>query len=114
MLLDLVSWNGEQWRPRVPLVESCCFGITRVLDLIKMEVGAFSVSCHFIYCEHDFGQVFTRVYGPTLSRERENFWIELRDIRGLWSDPWCVGGDFNMVRFLSKRRNKISLRASTR
>ena len=24
-------------------------------------------------------------------------------IRGLWSDPWCVGGDFNMIKFLEER-----------
>ena len=24
-------------------------------------------------------------------------------IKGLWSEPWCVGGDFNLVRFLKER-----------
>ena len=37
--------------------------------------------------------VFMRVYGPTLCKEREDFWAELGDIRGLWDDPWCFGGD---------------------
>ena len=31
------------------------------------------------------------------------------DIRGLWSDPWCVGGDFNVVRLPSERRNCLNL-----
>ncbi|RVX06887.1 Histone-lysine N-methyltransferase, H3 lysine-9 specific SUVH4 [Vitis vinifera] len=44
---------------------------------------------------------------------REGFWGELRAIRGLWSDPWCIGGDFNMVRipregFLSLKRGGLN------
>ena len=27
---------------------------------------------------------------------------ELRAIRGLWNEPWCVAGDFNMIRFPSE------------
>ena len=49
--------------------------------------------------------MFTDVYGPVLNEERECFWNELSDIRGLWNDPWCVGGDFNVVRFSRERRN---------
>ena len=32
--------------------------------------------------------MFTRVYNPIINEERKNFWNELSDIRGLWSDPW--------------------------
>ena len=46
---------------------------------------------------------FTGVYGPTMKRYREPFWEELGAIRGLWSDPWCIGGDFNVIRFPSER-----------
>ncbi|RVW48978.1 hypothetical protein CK203_081002 [Vitis vinifera] len=42
------------------------------------------------------------VYGPTMKRYREPFWEELGAIRGLWSDPWCIGGDFNVIRFPSE------------
>lgn len=85
-----------------------------MLELIDTEVGAFSVSYHFRNCEDNFSCLFTGVYGLVLNEERENFWNELGDIRGLWNDPWCVGGDFNVVRFLGERRNCQCVSASMR
>ena len=43
------------------------------------------------------------MYGPTLKKDMEGFWGELGAIGGMWSDPWCVVGDFNMIKFLFKR-----------
>ena len=63
-------------------------------------MGKFSVSCRFKNCEGDFCWSFTEVYGPMLKKEREGFWVELEAIRGLWSNPWYVVGDFNVIRFL--------------
>ena len=54
------------------------------------------------------------MYGPVIGSEKEDFWEELGAIRGLWDDPWCLGGDFNSVRFLEKRRNAHSLTAEMR
>ena len=58
--------------------------------------------------------VFIGVYGPVCSRDREDFWEELGSVKGLWSDPWCVGGDFNLVRFLEERSRGDGLTASMR
>ena len=55
-----------------------------------------------------------RVYSLVLIEERESFWNELSDIRGLWDDPWCVGRDFNVLRFLGERRNCHRVSASMR
>ena len=70
-----------------------------------MEKGVFLVSCQLKNFEDHFIWMFTGVYTPVPIEERENFWNELSDIRGLWNDPQCVGRDFNVVRFLGERRN---------
>ncbi|KAH0740076.1 hypothetical protein KY290_033119 [Solanum tuberosum] len=46
----------------------------------------------------DLRWCFTGVYGPHSNWERTDFWDELADIRGLWTDHWVVGGDFNVSR----------------
>ncbi|RVW39723.1 LINE-1 reverse transcriptase-like [Vitis vinifera] len=79
------------------------FWDNRVLQLEEMEVGKFTVSCRFKSCEDGFCWCFTGVYGPTAKVEREDFWSELGAIKGLWNEPWCVAGDFNMIRFPSER-----------
>ena len=43
--------------------------------------------------------IFTVVYGPCSRRSRKKLWEELGAIRGLCGGPWCIGGDFNIVRF---------------
>ncbi len=50
-----------------------------------------------------FVWVGTRLYGPTCDVTRQNLWVELRDIRQQWVHPWCVFGDFNVIRFPSER-----------
>ena len=42
------------------------------------------------------------MYGPT-NRERNQLWEDLGAIKGLWGEPWCLGGDFNEIRFPGKR-----------
>ena len=69
----------------------------RMLELVDMQKGLFSISCTFKSCEDGFIWTFTGVYGPTLRRKRESFWEELGTIKGFWNGPWCVAGDFNAI-----------------
>ncbi|KAL6343127.1 hypothetical protein AAG906_019670 [Vitis piasezkii] len=64
------------------------FWDNRVLDLVDIQKGVFSISCIFKNSEDGFMWMFTGVYGPTLRRERESFWEELGAIKGLWNGPW--------------------------
>ena len=79
------------------------FWNSKVLHLVKVEEGSFSVSCRFRNCDDNLLWCFTRVYGSTSKKEREGLWIELGAIRGLWIDPWCVADDFNVSRFNEER-----------
>ncbi|RVW54803.1 hypothetical protein CK203_071644 [Vitis vinifera] len=75
------------------------------LEVMETEVGKFSVSCRFRNVENGLTWIFTGVYGPFSKGDRECLWEELGAIRGLWEDPWCLGGDFNVI--LSQReRNR--------
>ena len=40
--------------------------------------------------------------------------IEHKAIRGLWSDPWCIGGDFNINRFPNERNKEDIITGSKR
>ena len=71
----------------------------KVLELVKWEVGKFSISCRIKNCEDAFVWVFTGVYGPCSRKDKEGPWVELGAIKGLWGNPWYVGGNFNVGRF---------------
>ena len=94
--------------------EVVVFWDNRVLELVGMEVGLFSISCRFKNCEDGFRWTFSGVYGPIMRSYREFFWEELGAIRRLWNDPWCIGGDFNMIRFLNERRRRGRVSSSMR
>ena len=66
-------------------------------------MGNFSVLCFFRMEEDGFQWVFSGVYGPVEKSLRALFWEELGSIKGLWNEPWCVGGDFNEILSPDKR-----------
>ena len=42
---------------------------------------------------------FHRGLWPHPKKGEEAFWGELGVVRGLWGGPWCVAGEFNVIRF---------------
>ncbi|RVX10471.1 Transposon TX1 uncharacterized 149 kDa protein [Vitis vinifera] len=48
--------------------------VHRMLELVDLEKGVFSIFCHFKNCEDGFIWTFTGVYGLALRRDRECFW----------------------------------------
>uniref|UniRef100_A0A2N9I5R6 Reverse transcriptase domain-containing protein n=1 Tax=Fagus sylvatica TaxID=28930 RepID=A0A2N9I5R6_FAGSY len=79
----------------------------RVVERIDSIVGRFSVSCHWKSLVDGFEWVGTGVYGPNRDDSRSELWAELSEIRHQWSQPWCIFGDFNVVRFPSERRGCV-------
>ena len=62
----------------------------------------FSVSCKFKNVGDQFEGAFTGVYGPNLNKRRRLMWEELTGLISWWDLPWCLGGDFNIIRFPSE------------
>ncbi|RVW60901.1 hypothetical protein CK203_049307 [Vitis vinifera] len=58
--------------------------------------------------------IFTGVYGLFSKMEREALWDELGAIRGLWEDPWCIGGDFNITLFPRERSSQRRMNSAMR
>ncbi|RVW93100.1 putative ribonuclease H protein [Vitis vinifera] len=69
----------------------------RSIEILYWEEGQFSISCKFRNVENGVVWVFTGVYGPFTKEDRESLWDEFGAIRGIWGEPWCVGGDFNII-----------------
>ena len=77
----------------------------RTLEVLEMEVGNFSISCRLRNVEDGLVWMFTGVYGPFSREDRECMWEEIGAIRGIWDDPWCLGGDFNVILSQRERSN---------
>ncbi|BFG19399.1 hypothetical protein CerSpe_056730 [Prunus speciosa] len=76
-------------------------------------VGEFSVSIRIV---ESIGTEWwlSRIYGPCRQRERNRFWEELADLYGYCGDMWCLGGDFNVVRFSVEKSNEGRVTKSMR
>ena len=61
------------------------------------------VSCRFKNVGDQFEWAFIGAYGPNLNRKCQKMWEELTGLISWWNLPWCLGGDFNIIRFPSKR-----------
>jgi len=71
----------------------------QVLELVDSYIGTFSVCCKLKSLFDDFVRVLLGVYGPNGDNLRSAFFEELVTFMSIWDIPWCVGGDFNVVRF---------------
>ena len=45
---------------------------------------------------------------------RDQLWEDLGAIRGLWGEPWCIGGNFNVTHFLDERNMEGRILSSMR
>ena len=43
------------------------------------------------------------MYGPNGDSDRYLLWDELAGLLSWWNMPWCIEGDFNVIRFPSER-----------
>ena len=75
---------------------------SRVVENLEEAVGHYLFSCRYKNGGVNFEWAFTSVYGPNVDRERRLLWEEMSGLHSWWNLPWCVLGDFNVVRFPTK------------
>ena len=86
----------------------------RVVERTDEAVGRFSLSVRFREIASGFEWAYSGVYGPIRAVDRSLMWEELAGIASWWEVPWCVGGDFNIVRYPSERVGSTTLSHSMR
>jgi hypothetical protein len=61
------------------------------------------VACSFRNYADNFTWAFAGVYGPNLDPLRRSLGDELAGLLNLRDLPWCIGGNFNVIRFPCER-----------
>lgn len=77
---------------------------TELIEVLDRKVGNFSIS---IFCRNKADGLkwaFSGVYGPTDQSDFSYVSNELGLIGEDWGVPWCLGGDFNVVKSPKERR----------
>jgi exonuclease III len=75
----------------------------KVVEKLEDCVGRFTIECSFRCISDNFEWAFASVYGPNNDHDRKLLWDELVGIMSWWEKPWCIGGDFNAIRYPSDR-----------
>ncbi|KAG6663824.1 hypothetical protein CIPAW_02G049700 [Carya illinoinensis] len=73
----------------------------RLVERVEEFIGNYTVACSFKSVADNYLWAFAGVYGANLDKDRSLLWDELVGIHNWWDLPWCIGGDFNVVRFPS-------------
>ncbi|XP_028086229.1 uncharacterized protein LOC114287150 [Camellia sinensis] len=81
----LSIWNTEVFQ-----LKECC-GHRNFLLLSGVTLNSFEC-------------VFLNVYGPNDVSKRAELWATFGNIRTSFHRPWCMGGDFNVIRNIEDRR----------
>ncbi|RVW76231.1 hypothetical protein CK203_048920 [Vitis vinifera] len=84
------------------------------MEVVDWEEGQYSLSCRFKNVEDGAVWVFTGVYGPFTKEAREGLWEELGAVRGIWEEPWCLGGDFNSTLYQRERSRQGRITSNMR
>jgi exonuclease III len=84
----------------------------RIVEKIDVFVGEYVLACSFRSVEEDFSWAYAGVYGPNLDAFRSSLWDELAGLISWWEMSWCIGGDFNVIRFPMERSSGVRLNSS--
>jgi len=76
---------------------------TQVLELADSRIGSFSICCKLKSLEDSFEWGLIGVYWPNDDYMRSVLFEGLSSFMYYWDICWCLGGDFNVIRFPPER-----------
>ncbi|CAL8995026.1 unnamed protein product [Prunus brigantina] len=86
---------------------------SQTISIYDYEIGEFYISIRILDVSWRGGDSWlSSIYGRCHLRDRRRFWEELAGLFGLCGNKWCIGGDFNVVRFVSKKSNEGRMTSS--
>lgn len=74
----------------------------RVVEKIKEFIREYTVACSFKNVAENFLWAFVGVYGSNLDSKRGPLWEEIVGVHNWCELPWCIGGEFKVIRFPSE------------
>lgn len=77
-----------------------------------MFMGEFVLACSLRSVDDDFSWAFAGFYSPNIDALRSSLLDELAGLSSWWELPWCIGGDFNVIRFPFERSRDVCLNAT--
>uniref|UniRef100_A0A2N9GX79 Reverse transcriptase domain-containing protein n=1 Tax=Fagus sylvatica TaxID=28930 RepID=A0A2N9GX79_FAGSY len=75
----------------------------RVVEVQNCVKGQYTISCRFKNIQDQREWAYSGVYGPNVDANRGILWEELTGVHSWWGVPWCIGGNFKVVRFPSEK-----------
>ncbi|XP_028120048.1 uncharacterized protein LOC114317506 [Camellia sinensis] len=78
------------WKPQVFKLQDCCSSKNFII-LSGMSTNTFQCT-------------LVNIYAPNEVIRRRQLWDSLVRIQQHYPNPWCVGGDFNEIRYMGERK----------
>ncbi|KAL7175699.1 hypothetical protein ACSBR2_029314 [Camellia fascicularis] len=101
-------WPYEEIGHMMVDLEGSACGLLCVLRPQVFELQDCSSNKHFLLLSgtssHSFDCVIVNIYAPNEVLQRKKLWDSLVNLHSHYPNPWCVGRDFNEIRFLSERK----------
>ena len=99
----LFMWIGVIW-----VLKGLLVGCDRRVVEKNRVCGGFLQVLSFRNVDDNFEWAFAAGYGPIVDSDRRVLWDELTGLISWWNNP-CIGGDFNIIHFLSERSSGARL-----
>ncbi|XP_028105623.1 uncharacterized protein LOC114304685 [Camellia sinensis] len=94
LLVDLEGSAGGLlciWKPQVFELKGCCSSSKNFIILSGMSSNSFQCT-------------LVNIYAPNKVLRRRQLWDSLVSIHQHFPNPWCVGADFNEIRYMGERK----------